>query len=254
MPGRLPGVEDQQRQVGDEQWIGARAGGRATACGCGVAQRCSETESSTRVEIDLAADEPAVDLAVARRRARRRRAARAGAFGIVTRTASGRVRSRIASSRRPCRRRRCTPFSRRPPQPRIVVDEAHHALARRLPQLAQQAAAAPAGADDQDAAAARRAARARARCTIARSANRASTSAVEQMQASITKTLREKSPICPCVSVTKPIAATLGDDDRGHRSQRVARARRSARRSSTGRARSARRSARSRIAGSESRK
>ena len=27
------------------------------------------------------------------------------------------------------------------------------------------------------------------------------------MNASITKTLREKSPICPCVSVTKPIAA-----------------------------------------------
>jgi hypothetical protein len=43
---------------------------------------------------------------------------------------------------------------------------------------------------------------------IARSPNRAAVRAIEQMSASMMKTLREKSPSAPCVRTTMPSAAT----------------------------------------------
>ena len=88
-----------------------------------------------------------------------------------------------------------TPCSAPPPQPRVVVDEADDALARRLAQLAQQAAARAARADDQRP-------RCRSRSRSERDAARRSRarrtarprSAPRRCSASITKNAREKSP------------------------------------------------------------
>ena len=104
-----------------------------------------------RIEVDLAADEAARDIRRALHASSTPSSRSRGASGIVTSTASGASRPTaqpISSSAADDG----TPWIRRPPEPRVVVDEADDALAGRLAQLAQQAAPAAAGADDEHAA------------------------------------------------------------------------------------------------------
>ena len=104
-------------------------------------------EDDARVEVDLAADEPAGTSASAHAATIASRRSR-GASGIVTNTMSG-SRARAASRARASSPTHGHAVQPPPAQPRVVVDEADDALARRLAQLAQQAAAGAAGADDQ---------------------------------------------------------------------------------------------------------
>ena len=104
-------------------------------------------EHDTRVEVDLATNEPAGTSAAAQ--ASTIASSRSsGASGIVTRTMSGRARSstrstleRAAEHGHALEAGACAD--------RVVVDEADDLLARGLAQLAQQAPPAAAGADDQ---------------------------------------------------------------------------------------------------------
>ena len=110
MRRRLPRVERQQDEVRHQQRVGRQQA--VEQCGSSAASTV-DAEDDTRIDVDLAPDEAAVDLARRRRPGRARRARSFGAFGIVTKTMSGRVRSSTASRLVVAPTTR-TPFSRRP--------------------------------------------------------------------------------------------------------------------------------------------
>ncbi len=152
VPGGLPAVEhaepevDREDRHGREQPVDPRPRDCRGACACdahSAADPRTTTGSRSRSRRTNRHVTPAAAQAATTASSRSRPAS-----GIVTSTMSGRVRSSTCaiSDVPPDDRDALKPPA---PQARVVVDEAHDVLARRLAQLAEQAAAASSRADDQ---------------------------------------------------------------------------------------------------------